>query len=431
MFSSIIKNLWHRRLHNGWLLAELILVTIVAWVILDPVVVDTYDMNRPLGYDADRMFIVSISELEEGARGYDPSREWGNSDDLHTLLTRIRQHPQVENATLLMGEVYPSASSSLNRCFTTPDSIDLQIAQAWFEPSCDYFKTFGIKSATDCGSPSIDELDNMSLGESDVILTRTAASALLPDGGAIGREISTKDYGNGSSSYRIVGIVEDVRNNAENRNPFTMFTRAARNAHIGSPKLFVRIRPDVNPEQFLANFRPYMAKELKVGNMSCRKVIHYTTHNANVEYSAGGNAITLKKLLALFFLINLALGVVGTFWLQTRTRRRDVGIMRSFGATTGRIRAMLIGEGLILTVIAWVVGCVIYLQWALVEGLSNGRIWQDSSPLDTGWVCSFWPHFIGVSLIVLVLMLAVVLLGIWLPARKLSRTDPVTALHEE
>lgn len=92
---------------------------------------------------------------------------------------------------------------------------------------------------------------------------------------------------------------------------------------------------------------------------------------------------------------------------------------------------MLIGEGLILTVIAWVVGCVIYLQWALVEGLSNGRIWQNSSPLDTGWVCSFWPHFFGVSLIVLALMLAVVLLGIWLPARKLSRTDPVTVLHEE
>ena len=44
MLKLILKNLWARRRRNGWLLAELILVSIVTWIILDPVIVMTYDV---------------------------------------------------------------------------------------------------------------------------------------------------------------------------------------------------------------------------------------------------------------------------------------------------------------------------------------------------------------------------------------------------
>ena len=54
MFKLIWKNLWARRRKNGWLLAELILVSIISWVVLDPVIVVTHDRNIPLGYDAER-----------------------------------------------------------------------------------------------------------------------------------------------------------------------------------------------------------------------------------------------------------------------------------------------------------------------------------------------------------------------------------------
>ena len=49
MIRLIIKNLWARRRKNGWLLAELILVSIVTGVIVDPLVVLTHDRNLPEG----------------------------------------------------------------------------------------------------------------------------------------------------------------------------------------------------------------------------------------------------------------------------------------------------------------------------------------------------------------------------------------------
>ena len=67
MLKLILKNLWSRRRNNGWLMAELILVAVLSWVIFDPVIVVTYDRQRPLGYDADRLCMVSVAMLQPQA----------------------------------------------------------------------------------------------------------------------------------------------------------------------------------------------------------------------------------------------------------------------------------------------------------------------------------------------------------------------------
>ena len=79
--------------------------------------------------------------------------------------------------------------------------------------------------------------------------------------------------------------------------------------------------------------------------------------------------------MAAFFLVNLCLGVIGTFWLQTRTRREEVGVMLSFGATRSDIVRLLMGEGTVLTVVASLTGFLLYLQYALKEGLAKGQNW--------------------------------------------------------
>ncbi len=51
MLKLILKSLWARRRRNGWLLAELILVTVLTWYITDPVFVLSYNRSLPLGYN--------------------------------------------------------------------------------------------------------------------------------------------------------------------------------------------------------------------------------------------------------------------------------------------------------------------------------------------------------------------------------------------
>ena len=52
-------------------------------------------------------------------------------------------------------------------------------------------------------------------------------------------------------------------------------------------------------------------------------------------------------------------------------------------------------------------------------------------PLETYWVSDFTQHFFIVSLVILLILLAVVLVGIYIPARSISRIPPTEALREE
>ena len=103
MFRLILKTLWTRRRRNGWLLAELILVAVLSWIIFDPVIVVTYDRYLPLGYDADRLCMVSVGMLQPQAPGYDAQATDSASlmQAYLNIVERARQHPDVEQLSLI------------------------------------------------------------------------------------------------------------------------------------------------------------------------------------------------------------------------------------------------------------------------------------------------------------------------------------------
>lgn len=87
------------------------------------------------------------------------------------------------------------------------------------------------------------------------------------------------------------------------------------------------------------------------------------------------------------------------------------------------------GEGTVLTFVAVLTGCLLYLQYAVKEGLERGNYW--SLIIDECWITDFTQHFLIVSFIVFFILLAVVLVGIYIPARKISRIPPTEALRDE
>ena len=115
-----MKNLWARRRRNGWLLAELILVSIISWVILDPVIVVTHDRNIPLGYDADRLCLVSLAALQPNAPGYNAEAQDSVSlvDGYLSLVRHAGSFEGVELATPLLGFCYPNSQGNGNTSYT-------------------------------------------------------------------------------------------------------------------------------------------------------------------------------------------------------------------------------------------------------------------------------------------------------------------------
>ena len=165
------------------------------------------------------------------------------------------------------------------------------------------------------------------------------------------------------------------------------------------------------------------------GNQYIHKMRSYEQIITESEASNSTPIYRRNLAMAAFFLVNLCLGVIGTFWLQTRTRREEVGVMLSFGATRSDIVRLLMGEGTVLTVVASLTGFLLYLQYALKEGLAKGQNWVEST--ESYWVSDFTSHYLLVSLVIFLILLVVVLVGIYIPARNISRIPPTEALRDE
>ena len=55
MNTFVLKSLWNRRKQYVWLFAELVVITIVSWIVFDPAVIILYNAHQPMGYDVEQL----------------------------------------------------------------------------------------------------------------------------------------------------------------------------------------------------------------------------------------------------------------------------------------------------------------------------------------------------------------------------------------
>lgn len=121
MFKIILKNLWRRRKANGWLFAELVIITALMWFIIDPVVVVNYDLSLPLGYDSDRLVTVDFNSLREQSPKYNGAADSADvrQASVQAIYNRLRSIKGVESVTYL-GEQLQINGGGISIRFSIP-----------------------------------------------------------------------------------------------------------------------------------------------------------------------------------------------------------------------------------------------------------------------------------------------------------------------
>lgn len=431
MLKLILKTLYARRRRNGWLLAELILVCILSWAIFDPVLVLTFDRHLPLGYDPDRLCVMSVDVLHPQAPGYDASLadSAGRVDAFLNLLERVRQHPDVECCTPVSRYAFPgSQGNSWNVLTAEGDTVDSQVLTVPFVPHTHFFETFGFSAGKGASPEELSDIPS----PMQVVLTEATLRYFFHTDDPRGKRFWECDE-NDTTYISVAGAVGTMRY----RNVWRPIATVYLPMPIGTRaddipqdmRIVIRLKEGVSMKRFLHDFQPWMLANVRAGNLYARDLMPYSRLIADSESSEVNSIYHRNLLMAVFFLVNLCLGVIGTFWLQTRTRREEVGVMLSFGATPRRIVGQMLGEGAVLTTVATLVGCFVYLQYALSEGLAVTSDWI--RPVETYWIDSFALHFLAVSAFIYVVLLVVVLIGVYIPARKIAGIPPTEALRDE
>ena len=446
---KILNNLWSQRTDNVWLFLELIVVCFVAWTQLDPIIVRLYYRSLPSGIDGERMVVANILSTQPYEMADDSmtqeerDNQYWKGDAQYVVEANIIKRQllaidSVEQASIadpVLGilartDLFGSSSFSNKLKFAWQNDTVL-VNDICYSMDEHFFETYGIQPIAGCKTSK--ELSDIDQGW--IVSQSLAEHYFGSPEAAINKELHAAFFADGDWHQPIVAVVNDVHVSEKDYNTWAVYSNNGTIRKGGSQNLVVlRLKPGVNPRRFAEeqNLNPwnYATDHYAVASFTAYDDIG----SARNQFAAPTLSydFNLQIATALFFLVNLCLGVIGTFWMQTKRRTEESGIMRAFGATKRRVMLMFLAEGWVMATVSMFIACVLYLNYVKL-GLGELCIspHEPSTQPDPTWVADKPLHFLIISAVVYIIILCTVLIGTAIPAVKIVRARITEALREE
>ena len=219
---------------------------------------------------------------------------------------------------------------------------------------------------------------------------------------------------------QIVGIAGDVRDGGLNRDPQPiMYVPWAQMPDAHSANLL-----DITPIAWIVRTRgePYamsanIQRELRAASGGLPVAAPRSMDEVVVRSTARSDFnMILLTTFALAALLLAAIGIYGLMAYSIQQRTQEIGIRMALGAGAGTVRNMVVRQGMSVALAGVAIGVAsAYGLTRVIASFLFGVTARD--PLV----------FVGVPL----LLSGVALVGVWLPARRAAKVDPVVALRVE
>jgi predicted permease len=356
------------------------------------------------GFDAER---VVKAEFQLPSMRYPTDfKVFPNFKEIHqfntALLERVSALPGIESAAV-------AGNHPLDAGFTNSFAVVGREAEArdWPEISVrratpGYFQVLRIPLVR---GRLFEEAD--STGAAPVVLINHAASTrFFPDQDPIGQQIRL--YG---ASRRIVGVVgsEKIHGLSEPA-PIALYLPLAQ-APGASATLLARVSGDS------ASIATSLRAAVRDIDPSLA-VFGLEPLDSTLSQSTGEERfmMLLVGVFASAALVLSLIGIHGVLGYAVAQRRKEIGVRVALGAEPGHVVQVVLGQGARLTMIGLGLGASLALLLSQsLTGLLFGVTTTDAMTYS----------------VVMVLIGAVSLLAMWLPARRAARIDPIVALRYE
>ncbi len=402
---------------NLWMIIELLIVSLVLWFLFTWLCTLFNVRMRHDGYDFTNVYVSAPGFIKKDSQFFKPYDDSTHSykTDYDLLIANLRTNPHVEilgtgsnalpyNYNYYGCQLHLNDSVSIygNARYVTPEIIKLMKLEGLNgetpEQLADIIDKGQILIAPPDKDYSENPVDYKSFVEKFKIfvgkdVSRSNEMTDLMRVGAIAAGLRRADYEPLSSCvfYMPVGS-NDMPDN-----------------------IAFRIRQG-HDKEFLESLTP---ADNKVGNVYISHPVSIDSmrDNAHVDYNT-----TIRNFLvcAVFLLLVIFLGFLGTFWFRTQQRAGEIAVRLVNGATPADIFRRFLGEGMIMLCIATLIAVpveIVVVHYGLIS------VVEDLSLNDIEVYESM-----AVTFVLLVLLIVA---GIWFPARKAMKINPAYALKDQ
>ena len=180
-------------------------------------------------------------------------------------------------------------------------------------------------------------------------------------------------------------------------------------------------------KDFPQRFRKEMSEQLKLGPYFLASVKPISDYKAKQAEEVNGELNGVYSV-TIFLVINIMLGILGTFYFRTQSRRSEIGLRIALGSSKRKIRSLIFTETLLLLFLASIVATILcmalrfadLIQSLGIPAIADRAAWGIGVEQD---VINFAVTFVFVAVISIV--------AVWYPARQAVKVQPAEALHEE
>lgn len=420
MIRHIFKIIWNERKTNAWIALEYVLVFCVLWFCVDYL----YYMGRcylePTGFDMENTYQIKMNRKPAPTGEEAEKQEPIDKPALAlTFMERVKNYPGVENVSFSLSATPFGWSNLMNGYYVDTIStgyVTLRLRQVT-ESFFDVFKmNTTCKNWDSWGAPGTNPVviaprRNGRYGDSD--LSMQVAHV---------RKITSVNED--STVYNVIGITDKLKDSYFEHYFSNMIVPLPKEKYdLQHMQLFIRVKPDAGKD-FARRFTRDMREQLMLGPYflgSIQSSDELKKVNWPAEDLNGIYAITV------FLILNIFLGIIGTFWYRTEARRSEIGLRLALGSTKQGVKKLIFGETVLLLFAASLVGVNICLNIGQTEMLGLlGIPIANRASAGVGVEQDFINYGLTFGLLALISLIAV-----WYPARQAARIPPAEALRDE
>jgi putative ABC transport system permease protein len=391
---NLFRLIWNRKRQNFLIMLELFFSFIILFAMFTLVINYYQSYKQPAGFEYASVWSINRTGPENGALPI--------SRDSAILLDRVVKQ-QVKSMPGIEEVSYSGTNTpySGNRSTANLTNDKTTVNSDFFVTEDSYANVLGMQMEAGRWFTKEDDGTNYY----PCVINQELQDQLFDGEEAVNKLISFNQ-----KTYKVVGVAGNMKTVSDYTDARPAFyTRADTTFYGNSNPILVKVK-DADD----ATLEPKLFKSLSgLTKSSSVEIVHLDEKRESAN-KLELFPVIMVVIIVIFFIINVALGLFGVLWQNINKRKSEIGLRMAIGASRKDILKQMVGETLLLTSLAVLVGSFFAIQFPLLNILD----------IASGI------YFTALLLAIVFLYLFVTFCALY-PARQAASIYPRDALHNE